>query len=157
MSDTMEMQLTVPAAGHPSGTIDKSIGRIVSVTGSKAIVLLDSPPDGQMRSRDRPDMGTLLAIDTPNTVVLAIVSALSVPVPATRDDEAEIWIAELGLVGELWRDKNGQATIFARGVTAYPSLGNRVRVGRAHRGTFRPPSSCGTSRPGSTPLATAWS
>jgi len=124
----MEMQLTVPAAGHPPGTADKSIGRIVSVTGSKAIVLLDSPPEGQLRSPDRPDMGTLLAIDTSNTVVLAIVSALSVPVPATREDEAEIWIAELGLVGELWRDKSGQATIFARGVTAYPSLGNRVRV-----------------------------
>ncbi len=124
----MEMQLTVPAADQPSGVPDKSIGRIVSVTGSKAIVLLDSPPEGQLRSRDRPDMGTLLAIDTPNTVVLAIVSALSVPVPATREGEAEIWIAELGLVGELWRDKSGQATIFARGVTAYPSLGNRVRV-----------------------------
>jgi hypothetical protein len=43
-------------------------------------------------------------------------------------DKGEIWIAELGLVGELWRDKTGQANIFARGVTAYPSLGNRVRV-----------------------------
>jgi len=106
--------------------VDRSIGRIVSVTGSKAIVLLDSPKEGQQP--DRPDMGTLLAIDTPKTVVLAIVSALSVPVPGHREDEGEIWIAELGLVGELWRDKAGQATIFARGVTAYPSLGNRVRV-----------------------------
>jgi DNA helicase HerA-like ATPase len=73
-------------------------------------------------------MGTLMAIDTTQTVVLAIVSALSVPVPAHRDGDTEIWIAELGLVGELWRDKNGQGTIFARGVTTYPSLGNRVRV-----------------------------
>ena len=73
-------------------------------------------------------MGTLMAIDTAKTVVLAIVSALSVPVPAHRDGETEIWIAELGLVGELWRDETGQATIFARGVTAYPSLGDRVRV-----------------------------
>ncbi len=98
------------------------------MTGSKAIVLLDSPTDGRGRPAEKPDMGTLMAIDTANTVVLAIVSALSVPVPAHRDDETEIWIAELGLVGELWRDKAGQATIFARGVTAYPSLGDRVRV-----------------------------
>ena len=46
---------------------------------------------------------------------LAIVSALSVPVPAQREGDAEIWIAELGLVGELWRDDAGHATIFARG------------------------------------------
>ncbi|KWT69989.1 Bipolar DNA helicase [Hyphomicrobium sulfonivorans] len=128
MSDAASMQLATPGEGRSMPTADKSIGRIVSVTGSKAIVLLDSQPGGVVNFRDRPDMGTLLAIDTPNTVVLAIVSALSVPVPATREDEAEIWIAELGLVGELWRDQEGNATIFARGVTAYPSLGNRVRV-----------------------------
>ena len=64
---------------------DYSIGRIVSVTGSKAIVLLDgghSPGEAEKRGvMQKPEMGTLLAIDTPNTVALAIVSALSVPVP----------------------------------------------------------------------------
>src|SRR4051794_34462250 len=115
------MQFDIRTEGRrPAG--DKSLGRIVSVTGSKAIVLLDSQLEGR-RAIDRPDMGTLMAIDTTQTVVLAIVSALSVPVPAHRDGDTEIWIAELGLVGELWRDKNGQGTIFARGVTAYPSLG----------------------------------
>jgi len=71
---------------------DCSIGRIVSVTGAKAIVLLD---DGVVskdkRSRGpakRPEMGTLFAIETTNTVVLAIVSALSVPVPAQREGES---------------------------------------------------------------------
>ncbi len=73
-------------------------------------------------------MGTLLAIDTTNTVVLAIVSALSVPVPAQREGEGEIWIAELGLVGELWRTASGQPATFNRGVTIYPGLGDRVRV-----------------------------
>ena len=108
---------------------DGSIGRIVSVTGSKAIVLLDSPTAGTKRVvQDRPEMGTLLAIDTANTVVLAIVSALSVPVPAQRDGDTEIWIAELGLVGELWRNSNGDAATFNRGVTVYPGLGDRVRV-----------------------------
>ncbi|MGE5267968.1 MAG: ATP-binding protein [Deltaproteobacteria bacterium] len=110
-------------------TVDGSIGRIVSVTGSKAIVLLDTPKDGTVRNvQDRPEMGTLLAIDTANTVVLAIVSALSVPVPAQREGETEIWIAELGLVGELWRSGTGEAATFNRGVTVYPGLGDRVRV-----------------------------
>ena len=73
-------------------------------------------------------MGTLFAIETANTVVLAIVSALSVPVPAQREGESELWIAELGLVGELWKAANGRAASFNRGVSAYPSLGDRVRV-----------------------------
>jgi DNA helicase HerA-like ATPase len=120
------MQLTMPG-GAPK-TADISIGRIVSVTGSKAIVMLDNAREGQSRPEVRPDMGTLLAIDTANKVVLAIVSALSVPVPAQRDGETEIRIAELGLAGELWRDETGRPTIFSRGVSAYPSLGDRVRI-----------------------------
>ena len=68
--------------------VDASIGRIVSVTGSKAIVLLDSSQSGgAMLTTQRPEMGTLLAIEQSRTVVLAIVSALSVPVPAQREGE----------------------------------------------------------------------
>lgn len=117
--------------GSPARESDASIGRIVSVTGSKAIVLLDGPQGGRVRSlNDRPEMGTLLAIDTANTIVLAIVSALSVPVPAQRDGDAEIWIAELGLVGELWKSPDGSKSAFNRGVTIYPALGDRVRVAK---------------------------
>jgi uncharacterized protein len=113
-------------------TTDTSIGRIVSVTGSKAIVLLDG---GQNRTDTRsrvsiqkPEMGTLLGIETQHTIALAIVSALSVPVPAQRDGDTEIWIAELGLVGEIWKGTDGRSAGFNRGVTAYPTLGDRVRV-----------------------------
>ncbi len=108
---------------------DNSIGRIVSVTGSKAIVLLDSAQSvGMHLSTQRPEMGTLLAIEQSRTVVLAIVSALSVPVPAHRDGEVEVWIAELGLVGELWKARDDKPGSFNRGVTIYPLLGDRVRV-----------------------------
>jgi DNA helicase HerA-like ATPase len=128
MSSAMNMHMEMSSVGDASAAGDGSIGRIVSVTGSKAIVLLDSPKEGQVRTSERPDMGTLLGIDTANTVVLAIVSALSAPVPAQRDGEAEIRIAELGLVGELWKDSEGKGRIFSRGVTVYPSLGDRARV-----------------------------
>jgi hypothetical protein len=77
---------------------------------------------------DRPEMGTLLAIDTASTVALAIVSALNVPVPAHREGEGEIWIAELGLVGELSRATPGKPAAFNRGVGSYPALGQRVRM-----------------------------
>jgi DNA helicase HerA-like ATPase len=128
MEDVMQSLIST-GPGKVLSSFDGSIGRIVSVTGSKAIVLLDTPKDGTIRNiQDRPEMGTLLAIDTANTVVLAIVSALSVPVPAHRDGDNEIWIAELGLVGELWRSASGEASTFNRGVTVYPGLGDRVRV-----------------------------
>ncbi len=95
---------------HPSA---RSIGRIASVTGSKAIVLLDTPNENDPRSKtDRPEMGMLLAIDTANAIVLANVSALSVPVPA-QGAENEIRIAELGLVGELTRDGDGKLSASA--------------------------------------------
>ena len=116
----------------PPQQLDVSIGRIVSVTGAKAIVLLDggmvSPEKRGQGPAERPEMGTLFAIETANTVVLAIVSALSVPVPAQREGEGELWIAELGLVGELWKGAGGRAATFNRGVSVYPTLGDRVRV-----------------------------
>jgi DNA helicase HerA-like ATPase len=123
------MALMSPTTEQTAPAADASIGRIVSVTGAKAIVLLDN--DGRLATREtttRPDMGTLLAIETTETVVLAIISALSVPVPAQRDSDSEIWIAELGLVGELRRGDDGAAGYFNRGVTIYPGLGDRVRV-----------------------------
>ena len=111
---------------------DPSIGRIVSVTGAKAIVLLDGGLVGADKrgqgQAERPEMGTLFAIETTHTVVLAIVSALSVPVPAQREGESELWIAELGLVGELGKGGHGRVGLFNRGVSVYPTLGDRVRV-----------------------------
>ena len=123
------MQLIPPTSDRDTRRGDGSIGRIVSVTGSKAIVLLDNTLDRRPAApSQRPEMGTLLAIEQTNTVVLAIVSALSVPVPAQRESDNEIWIAELGLVGELWKSRDGRTGSFNRGVTIYPSLGDRVRV-----------------------------
>jgi uncharacterized protein len=121
-----------PQTAPGSLPVDLSIGRIVSVTGSKAIVLLDHghrPSDTtQLLPHQRPEMGTLLGIDTNKTVVLAVVSALSAPVPAQREGDSEIWIAEVGLVGELWRATDTNPATFNRGVTVYPTLGDRARV-----------------------------
>ncbi len=126
------MQLTQAPTPMSSLPVDLSIGRIVSVTGSKAIVLLDHghrPSDTtQLLPHQRPEMGTLLGIDTNKTVVLAVVSALSAPVPAQREGDSEIWIAEVGLVGELWRATDTKPATFNRGVTVYPTLGDRARV-----------------------------
>jgi uncharacterized protein len=125
-------QAPATAGDRGAEAVDLSLGRIVSVTGAKAIVLLDggkaSLGGKPNPNAHRPEIGTLFAIDTTNTTVLAIVSALSVPVPAQREGESELWIAELGLVGELWKAGGGKPASFNRGVTVYPALGDRVRV-----------------------------
>ena len=108
---------------------DGTIGRIVSVTGSKAIVILDPPlADSEDAAKVRAEMGTLLAIETHKSIVLAIVAGMSVPVPGQRDGEQELRIAELGLVGELWKSNKTGEFSFHRGVSIYPALGDRVRM-----------------------------
>ncbi len=124
MTGLAELQRLPPARSD-----DGSIGRIVSVTGSKAILLLDNHGNSQaLRLGERPEMGTLMAIPQSETTVLAIVSALNVPVPAQAEADVEIWIAELGLVGELRHSEADSRTSFNRGVTVYPSLGDRVCI-----------------------------
>ncbi len=143
MTATSRLETTAPKTFDVVDDLgDGSIGRIVSVTGSKAIVLLDNQLIGRALSiNDRPEMGTLLAIPQQRTTVLAIVSALSVPVPAHSDQDTEIWIAELGLVGELAHDDEHKPKSFSRGVSAYPALGDRVRVARKHELEY---TFCGT-------------
>lgn len=101
------------------------IGRIVSVTGSQAIAVLDDTPgsgDGKTAA-----MGSLLTVRTRSNTVFGLVSAMSVPVPANDPGEREIRIIELELVGELYSDDAGKV-VFRRGVSTYPTLGDTVAV-----------------------------
>ena len=58
--------------------VPRRLGRIVAVTGSHAVILLDNgeglPGGGSARS---PEIGTLLKVDTTPSIALALVSALS--------------------------------------------------------------------------------
>ena len=108
---------------------DTTIGRIVSITGSKAVVILDHQKYRDPEFADiRPEMGTLVAIDTLSTISLGVVSALSVPMPGHSEDDPEVWIAELGLVGELRKNDDMSIGSFNRGISAYPALGDPARV-----------------------------
>ncbi len=104
----------------------EAIGRVVSVTGSRGIVLLEQ--NCAAVGSVRPVMGTLLKIDTPNTVALGLVAAMSIPVPSQLQENGEIWIAEVEFVGELEKDKQGGISTFRRGVTVFPSLGDKVFI-----------------------------
>ena len=81
-------------------------GRIVAVTGSHAIILLDNgeglPGGGSARS---PEIGTLLKVDTTPSIALALVSALSAPMPSGSDSDQELRIVEVEFIGELPKDE----------------------------------------------------
>lgn len=109
-----------------------AIGRIVSVTGSQAVVLLDGQPAaGGGAGGPRAELGTLMKVETPSSVLFGLVSALSVPVPSQKDGEPEIRVAELELVGEIIKGDADTGPSFLRGVSIYPSLGDPVRAATA--------------------------
>lgn len=105
------------------------IGRIVSVTGSQAVIMLDQETDEA--GGKRAELGAILKIDTPSSALLGLVSALSIPVPSQKEGEPEIRVAELELIGQLIKEEDGSIGSFLRGVSGYPSLGDPVDMASA--------------------------
>ena len=112
--------MTSPHLSYPN-----RIGRIVAVTGAHAVILIDGTGDADARAKT-PEIGTLLRIDTPRSISLCIVSALSSPMPSHAPDEPELRIIEVEFLGELPKDERGEPMAFRRGVSCYPSLGDSV-------------------------------
>jgi DNA helicase HerA-like ATPase len=105
----------------------RTVGRIVSVTGSQAIIQISSLADAPT-DENRAEMGSILKVVTPTTVAIGIVSGLSSPMPSQELTDPEIRIAEVELVGELVQGKDGEAGqgAFKRGVSVFPALGDKV-------------------------------
>ncbi|MEP6827791.1 MAG: DUF87 domain-containing protein, partial [Aestuariivirga sp.] len=102
------------------------MGRIVAVTGSKAVVLLDDHDIAFDKNKRGAEIGTLLKVETKASITLALISALSSPMPSNNPTEKELRIVEVEFIGELPRRDDGTVTNFRRGVSSYPSLGDTV-------------------------------
>ncbi len=131
MSTELQTQASV-------GSVNRSqaIGHVVSVSGSQAVVMLDRQSNAT--GAKRAELGAILKLETPTSIILGLVSALSIPIPAQHEGEPEVRIAELELVGQLMRNGDGSIGSFLRGVTGYPSLGDPVDVATAEelRGAY---------------------
>ncbi|MEM1198113.1 MAG: DUF87 domain-containing protein, partial [Pseudomonadota bacterium] len=104
-----------------------SLGRLVSVTGGQAVVLLDNPEEHENHAQlIRPDIGTLLKVDTPTSVILGLVSASSAPMPSHNTEEPELRVVEVEFIGELLKRDDGSISGFKRGISRYPGLGDPV-------------------------------
>ena len=102
------------------------VGRIVAVTGAHAIILLDAEERTNIDAERSPEIGTLLKVDSQSSISLALVSALSSPMPSHNKGEQELRIVEVEFIGELPKDEQGRPKTFRRGISAYPSLGDTV-------------------------------
>jgi uncharacterized protein len=103
------------------------VGRIVAVTGAHAIILLDvAQQSGDADIERSPEIGTLLKVDCSTSISLALISALSSPMPSHNKSEEELRIVEVEFIGELPKDGDGNPKAFRRGISSYPSLGDTV-------------------------------
>ena len=69
------------------------------MTGARAVIMIDG--DSRLQQKRTPEIGTLLRVDTPRSVSLCMVSALSSPMPSHANDEQEVRIIEVEFFGEL--------------------------------------------------------
>jgi len=110
----------------PAPAAIERMGRVVAVTGGHAVVLLDAHEGAFASSMKSPEIGTLLKADTTNAITLALISALSSPMPSQGANEREMRIVEVEFIGELPKGPDGRPKSFRRGVSNYPSLGDAV-------------------------------
>lgn len=123
---------------------DTRVGRVVSVSGSQLVMLHDNPaangivsepPKGPANADAKApanghtslQIGSLLKMQTPSTIVFGMVSGLSIPVPATDNtQDQEMKIVELELLGETAKGVANGHAVFQRGVSMFPALGDSV-------------------------------
>ncbi len=103
------------------------VGRVVAVSGSQVIALLEKGP----QSDDDPDspklqIGTLIKLQTLVSTVFGMVSGLSIPIPKQDVGDTELNIIEMELVGETMKDSGETKQPFQRGVSISPTLGDSV-------------------------------
>jgi hypothetical protein len=109
---------------------DLRIGRVVSVTGARVIVLLEENAAGS-QGEPTVEIGQLVKMPTQRNVVIGMVAGHSIPMPARQAGDPEMRLLELELVGECVTSANG-GSYFRRGVSAFPVSGNSVFGATGH-------------------------
>ncbi len=126
MSTSLSPAKQPPALAPVPHTSSERMGRIVAVTGAHAVILLDHQDNLFDNTKRGAEIGTLLKVETPVSITLALISALSSPMPTHNINEREMRIVEVEFIGELPRRTDGTVGNFRRGVSSYPSLGDTV-------------------------------
>ena len=112
-------------SGSSSECIDQRIGRVIAITPSQAIVLLERRDTTGATDVATPlEMGTLVKLRSRVSTVYGMVTGLRVPLPSLEPSEKDLRLVELELVGEIQGIEG--TDFFQRGVSAYPALDEPV-------------------------------
>ncbi len=105
----------------------KRLARIVSVTGSQAVAIVNAPRAGETHAQgERIEIGALMKIGTPNSTAIGVVSSVTCPLPDSSGAQEGIELIELNLAGEIAHDPQNGRLLFRRGVSGMPSVGDPV-------------------------------
>lgn len=111
------MQATMPRIAH-----------IVSVSGGQAVAVLEAVAASERGAVPRLEIGATVTIPTPHSMVVGLVSAMSVPVPDATAGDEKVSLVELNLAGEVVVDPASSQSVFRRGVSSVPSIGDGVHL-----------------------------
>lgn len=101
----------------------RAIGRIVSIAGSQIVAVLD---DTRVGGTPPPQVGSVVQMRSPASVVYGLVTGLTIPIPAEKTEDTEMKIIEVELLGEVIIGADGALSTFMRGVSIYPALGSAL-------------------------------
>jgi uncharacterized protein len=105
---------------------DAHVGRVIAVTPSQAIVLLEKQDVAAAGNTAVPlEVGTLVKLRSRVSVVYGMITGLRVPLPSPEPSDKDLKLVELDLVGEIL-DSSASDGFFRRGVSAYPALDELV-------------------------------
>jgi hypothetical protein len=120
-------QGTEDGRAAPDLADSRRIARVVSISGSQVVAILEveeKDSDGELLPSLQ--MGSVVKIPTSRSVVFAMISGLSIPMPAAEPGGPESRFLEMELVGESVLDRQGNLSRLRRGVSASPPLGAAV-------------------------------
>jgi hypothetical protein len=119
------------------------IGHVVSVTGGRAIAVLERNAQSVSRGEFlRVQIGALVKVATPTSSAMGLITAVSTPMPPAEGQGENMSLVELDLVGEVVTAGQDQRLTFRRGITNPPSIGDAVLLADRHDLTrvYAPPA-----------------
>lgn len=117
--------LATTSPGKPVLAGAQKIAHIVSVSGAKAVAVIERSGAEYGEDAQRIEIGTVTKVATPRSVAIGLVTAVSTPMPGTSEHRPEIELAELTLAGEITVGGDERFS-FHRGIANMPTVGDPV-------------------------------
>ena len=128
---TVDSGETEEMNGGASECSDLRVGRVIAITPSQAIILLERRDAAGKADLIIPlEMGTLVKLHSRVSIVYGMITGLRVPLPSLEPSDKDLRLVELELVGEI-RHADGPSGCFRRGVSGYPALDEPVYLASA--------------------------